>query len=57
MTRLALACVALALALPAAAQSLSTLLPQLTYPEPVVISPATKGCAASTAPATCPDNG
>lgn len=45
---LALAAVA-ALSVPAAAQSLSTLLPTITFPEPIA-SPATKGCTAQIAP-------
>jgi hypothetical protein len=51
MRRLALALAAVTLAGPVAAQSLSTLLPQLSFPDQVV-SPATKGCTTGTAP--CP---
>lgn len=52
MHRLVLALAATAaLSLPAAAQSLSVLLPQITFPEPVT-SPSTKGCDAS-APGIC----
>jgi len=43
------------LALPAAAQPLSTLLPQLTFPDPKVTVPATKGCEGD--PAACPARG
>jgi hypothetical protein len=45
MQRLALVLAAVsALASPAAAQSLSVLLPQISFPEPVT-TPSTKGCA------------
>jgi hypothetical protein len=53
MKPLALALLSLTLAAPVAAQSLSTLLPRLSFPDPVV-SPATKGCTAETAP--CPSD-
>lgn len=46
MTRITFAAAfTLALALPAAAQSLSVLLPVLSFPDPVVTVPSTKGCA------------
>jgi hypothetical protein len=49
MRSLTLALVAaFALAVPAAAQSLSVLLPQISYPEPVN-APSTKSCVAAEA--------
>ena len=42
---------ALAMAVPASAQSLSVLLPQISFPEPVT-TPSTKDCAPATT-ATC----
>ena len=53
MTRTALAAaLTLALALPAAAQSLSVLLPVISFPDPVT-SPSTKGCAADSTNTVC----
>lgn len=50
MTRLAFVLAAVAaLSAPAAAQSLSVLLPVLSFPEPV-ITPSTKGCSTMLAP-------
>ena len=50
MYRLTLALAATAvLSAPVAAQSLATLLPAITFPEPIT-SPATKGCATPSAP-------
>lgn len=52
MQRLVLALAATAaFSMPAAAQSLSVLLPQITFPEPVT-SPSTKGCD-TPAPGIC----
>jgi hypothetical protein len=53
MTRIALAAVfTLALALPTAAQSLSVLLPVISFPD-TVTSPSTKGCAADSTSTVC----
>ena len=53
MKRAALALVAsLALAAPVAAQSISILLPSLTFPGDIV-TPSTKGCDAQVEAATC----
>lgn len=53
MKRLALVLAAsAALAAPAAAQTLTVLLPVISFPDSV-ITPATKGCGLVTAPAVC----
>ncbi|NJS39437.1 MAG: hypothetical protein HC783_10915 [Rhodobacteraceae bacterium] len=53
MTRTALAAAfTLMLALPAAAQSLSVLLPVISFPD-TVASPSTKGCTADSASTVC----
>lgn len=53
MTRTALAAaLTLALALPASAQSLSVLLPVISFPDPVT-SPSTKGCGGDTTSTVC----
>ena len=53
MTRTALAAtLTLALALPAAAQSLSVLLPVISFPDPVT-TPSTKGCVDEGAKPVC----
>lgn len=53
MTRTALAAaLTVFLALPATAQSLSVLLPVITFPDPVT-TPSTKGCVATTTKPVC----
>ncbi len=53
MSRTALAAAfTLALALPAAAQSLSVLLPVISFPDPVA-APSTKGCVDNGAKSVC----
>lgn len=54
MTRTALAvALSLAFALPATAQNLSLLLPVISFPDPVISVPSTKGCLPDSPVAVC----
>lgn len=54
MKRLAFALAAIAsFSTPAAAQTLTVLLPVIRFPDTVVVSPSTKGCAPAPATAVC----